>query len=273
MNMNETICRVPAFLPTDAIENAIKDAARIMLEADSHRMQIEDKAGPANFVTEYDVKVQRYLQERCAQLIPGCRFLAEEEGENENPLGDDYTFIIDPIDGTTNFMLGRRASCISVALFKDKRAVYAAVYDPYADRFYSAMPGKGAFCNKMPIHVSDRDPKRSLALIGTAPYYKETLGKAVADLLYDLLMHFGDIRRVGSAALDICSVACGEAEAFLEPILSPWDFAAGALILTEAGGIITDFHGEPLTFDRPHSLLCAGPTAYPLAKKLAQNRF
>ena len=259
-------------LPIKEIEAAMYDAAKIMLEADSRRLGVQTKSGSANFVTEYDVKVQRFLQERFSALIPDCRFLAEEEGENENPLGDDLTFIIDPIDGTTNFMLGRRASCISVALFKDKKAVYAAILDPYADRLYSAKVGCGAFCNGQPIHVSDRDPKLSLALIGTAPYYKDTLAKTVVDLIYDLLMHFGDIRRVGSAALDICSVACGEAEAFLEPVLSPWDFAAGALILTEAGGIITDFDGHPLTFDKPHSLLCASPTAYETARKIAENR-
>ena len=269
--MNDMQHTAPAVLPTTEIETIIKNAAKLMLEADSQRLTVQHKSGSANFVTEYDVKVQRYLQEQFLQLLPDCCFLAEEEGENENPLGDDYTFIIDPIDGTTNFMLGRRASCISVALFKDKKAVYAAVYDPYADRFYSAMPQKGAFCNGQPMHVSNREPKMSLALIGTAPYYKDTLARKVTDLIYDLLMHFGDIRRVGSAALDICSVACGEAEAYLEPILSPWDFAAGALILTEAGGIITDFSGEPLTFDKPHSLLCGTPTAYDTARRIAQN--
>ena len=93
------------------IEEVIRDAAKIMHEADSARqMQIERKSGTANFVTEYDVRVQRFLEERLSLLLPGCAFLAEEEGEGENPLLDGYTFIIDPIDGTTNFMLGRRAS-------------------------------------------------------------------------------------------------------------------------------------------------------------------
>lgn len=262
----------PACLPTQEIEVIIRDAAKLMLEADSARLNVQHKSGSANFVTEFDVKVQRFLQEHFSALLPGCCFLAEEEGESENPLSDDYTFIIDPIDGTTNFMLGRRASCISVALLKDKQTVYAAVYDPYADRYYSAMPEKGAFCNGQPIHVSNREPKMSLALIGTAPYYKDTLARTVTDLIYDLLMNFGDIRRVGSAALDICSVACGEAEAYLEPILSPWDYAAGALILTEAGGIITDFSGEPLTFDKPHSLLCGTPTAYDTARAIAKDK-
>ena len=262
----------PQCLPTQEIETIIKNAAKLMLEADNARLHVQHKAGSANFVTEYDVKVQRCLQEQFSALLPGCRFLAEEEGESENPLSDDYTFIIDPIDGTTNFMFGRRASCISVALLKDKKTVYGAVYDPYADRYYSAMPQKGAFCNGQPIHVLNREPAMSLALIGTAPYYKDTLARVVTDLIYDLLMHFADIRRVGSAALDICSVACGEAEAYLEPILSPWDYAAGALILTEAGGIITDFNGEPLSFDQPHSLLCGSPVGYQAAQRIAKGK-
>ena len=153
------------------IEETIRDAASIMREAESAReMNIERKCGTANFVTEYDVKVQRFLEERFSKILPGCSFLAEEEGEDKKPIGDGYTFIIDPIDGTMNFMLGRRASCISVGLLKNKAQIYGAVYDPYADKFYSAVRGEGAFCNGKPIHTADREPSTALASIGTAPY-------------------------------------------------------------------------------------------------------
>jgi len=254
-------------LPLADLEWIIREAAKLMLEADSARMHVEEKSGTANFVTEYDVRVQRTLQAAFSELLPGCGYLAEEEGESENAIGAGYTFIIDPIDGTTNFMLGRRASCISVALLEDSKTVYGAIYDPYADRFYMATAGGGAFCNGQPIHVSDREPLKGVAAIGTAPYYKETLSRPVTEIIYAMLQNFGDIRRVGSAALDLCDVACGVSVAYCEPILSPWDFAAGRLLVEEAGGIVTDMHGDPLPQDKPAGVLAASPKAYETLKK------
>lgn len=259
-------------LPDGSIEKIIREAAKIMLSADADRLQVKQKDGSANFVTEYDVKVQHFLQNEFSALIPGCAFLAEEEGESENPLSDAYTFIIDPIDGTTNFMLGRRASCISVALLKDQKPVYGAVYDPYSDRYYSAMPGKGAFCNEQPIHVSNRPAFAGVALLGSAPYQKERTGRAVAEIAYELLMQFADLRRIGSAALEICSVACGEAESYCEPILSPWDFAACSLILTEAGGRVTDFNGNPIRYDHPTPVLAATSTVYDTILSIVKDK-
>lgn len=245
-----------------SMEKIIREAAKIMLEADAHRLNVKQKAGTANFVTEYDVRVQRCLEAAFTELLPGCSFLAEEEGEGENPIGSGYTFVIDPIDGTTNFMLGRRASAISVGLFKDGAPLCAAVYDPYADRYFSAAAGKGAYCNHKPIHVSTREPAVAIISLGTAPYYSETMARPVAEITYGLLTTFGDIRRVGSAAMDLCEVACGELDGFVEPILSPWDFAAGMLIVAEAGGIVTDFKGCALTGDKPGSVLAASPNTY-----------
>ena len=259
-------------LPDGSIEQIIRDGARIMLEADGHRLHIKQKAGTANFVTEYDVKVQHYLEEQFKALMPECSFLAEEDGESDNPVGDGYTFVIDPIDGTTNFMLGRRASCVSVGLLKDKKPVYGAVYDPYANRYYSAMPGKGATCNHRTICVSDRAPAVGLASLGTSPYNRDTIAKTVIHIAYDLLMNFGDLRRTGSAALAICAVACGESDAYCEPILSPWDFAAGMLILTEAGGVATNFNGEALSFDGPTSVLATTPSSFDTLLKIVKGK-
>ena len=247
--------------PDESFERVMREGARIMLEADTHRLEIKQKDGVANFVTEYDVKVQRFLEDAFRALIPGCEFLAEEDGDSDHVIGDAYTFVIDPIDGTTNFMLGRRASCISVALLKNKKAVFGAVYDPYADRYYSAMPHLGAYCNHRPIRVSERAPAAGVASLGTSPYQRDVTARPVSEIAYELLMRFGDIRRIGSAALEICAVACGELDAYCEPILSPWDFAAGQLILTEAGGVSCDFSGNPLTFASPTSVVATTPTA------------
>ena len=259
-------------LPDGSIEKIIHDGAKLMMEAEGHRLKIKQKAGTANFVTEYDVKVQHFLEKAFSDLVPGCAFLAEEEGESENPLGDAYTFVIDPIDGTTNFMLGRRASCISVALLKNKEVVYGGILDPYNNRYYSAARGKGAYCNRRPISVSDRAPSVGIAGLGTSPYNRDTMGRPVAEIAYELLMHFGDLRRIGSAALEICAVACGESDAYCEPILSPWDFAAGALILTEAGGVACDFNGKSLSFAAPTSVLATTPTAKAAALEALKNK-
>ena len=248
-------------LPDGSFEKIMREGAKIMLEADSHRLHIKQKSGTANFVTEFDVKVQRFLECELKKLLPECEFLAEEEGESDNPVGDGYTFVIDPIDGTTNFMLGRRASSISVALLKNKKVVFGAILDPYANRYYSAMPGKGAYCNHRPIAVSDREPSVGVASLGTSPYNRDTMARPVTEIAYGLLMSFGDIRRIGSAALELCAVACGELDCYCEPILSPWDFAAGMLILEEAGGVARDFNGSPLTFDGPTSVRATTPSS------------
>ena len=258
-------------LPDGTIEQIIKDASRIILGADYNRLKIKDKAGNANFVTEYDVKTQRFLMESFKALMPDCEFLAEEDDGDSNSVGDGYTFVIDPIDGTTNFMLDRRASCISVGLLKNKKPVYGAIFDPYTNRFFSAYVGKGAYCNHRPICVSDRTPSVGIASVGTAPYYRDTMATAVTKSFYNLLMSFGDLRRVGSAALSICEVACGESDAFCEPLLSPWDFTAGALLVTEAGGIISDYNGDPIGFEAPCGVLASTPTSYKTALEAIKN--
>ena len=249
-------------LPDGTIEQIIKDGAQIILGADCHRLKIKEKAGSANFVTEFDVKTQHFLMDSFKALMPECAFLAEEDNEEKNTVGDGYTFVIDPIDGTTNFMLGRRASCISVGLLKNKKPVYGAIYDPYSNRFFSAHVGKGAYCNHRPICVSDRAPAVGIASVGTSPYYRDTLADSVTKTFYNLLMKFGDLRRVGSAALSICEVACGESDAFCEPRLSPWDFTAGVLLVTEAGGIASDFGGNELSFGASTDVLVSTPTSY-----------
>ncbi len=258
---------------TQKIENIIRKASLIMLSAEEYRnMHIEEKSGSANFVTEYDVKVQRFLERKLKEIIPDCSFLCEEEGEDENPLGDSYTFIIDPIDGTTNFMLGRRASCISVALSKDKEPIYGAVYDPYHDLYYSAIKGAGAFCNKKPIRPSERIPRHAIASIGTAPYNRDTMARPVTEIVYGLLNNFADIRRIGSAALEICAVACGELDVYCEPVLSPWDFAAAALIAKEAGAIISQFNGAELNYGKKCSVVCANKSTYDTVMKVIEDK-
>ena len=259
-------------IPEAQIEALIRNAGRIMRRVpDEVRNNPESKEGSSNFVTAYDVKVQEFLKKGLAELFPDATFFAEEDGESRRSLGAGYTFIIDPIDGTTNFMCGYNTSAVSVGLLLDGEPIFGAIYDPYRDEFFSAVKGQGAFCNGRPIRVSDRPVARGIVGIGAAPYRKDTLADTMLSMTGELFAAFADFRRSGSAALDICHVACGRLDAFCEPVLSPWDFAAGTVILREAGGVSTDFAGNPLTLSAPSSCVFGSRAAHGTALDICRK--
>ncbi len=248
------------------LESIIRAAGDLMRHVpDEVREHPIEKAGTANFVTEYDVAVQEQLKYALAPLFPDAVFFAEEDGESRAVLGGGDTFIIDPIDGTTNFMCGYNTSAISVGLLWDGMPVFGAVYDPYRDEYFMATAGGGAVCNGKPIHVSQRPLSRAIVSIGSAPYQKSFLMPTTMAMTADLFAAFADFRRSGSAALDICHLAAGRTDAYCEPILAPWDFAAGSLILAEAGGVATNFRGEPLIQGRPNACVFGSLTGHPVA--------
>lgn len=213
-----------------SIEEITRRAARIMLEAENS--PVHEKEGHYNFVTDADVQVQRTLIAELGALLPEACFFAEEQ-ENQR-LTDRDTFVIDPIDGTLNFMRGRRASAISIALLRGREPVLGLVYDPYHDEMFTALKGRGARLNGDPIHASEMPFERAMVAFGTSPYNSE-LAQRTLEIAREFLLNAGDLRRVGSAALDLCSVACGRSDVYYELQLSPWDFAAGSLIALEAG--------------------------------------
>lgn len=194
---------------------------------------IHTKEGHFNFVTDRDVQVQEMLRKGLLSLLPDASFFAEEQ-ENQ-ALSDSPTWIVDPIDGTVNFTRGRSFSAISIALTIDKTPHVALVYDPYSDEMFTALAGQGAWLNGQPIRVSDIPFERALVTFGTSPYNPE-LSKVSLKAALSMLNQAGDLRRTGSAALDLAWTACGRTDFFFEMHLSPWDFAAGALLVTEAGG-------------------------------------
>ena len=258
-------------VPATQIEAIIRAAGDMMRKVpDSVRNSPECKEGSANFVTAYDVKVQEFLKRRLGNLFPEVHFFAEEDGESRQTLGEGYTFIIDPIDGTTNFMCGYKTSAVSVALLRHGEPIFGGIYDPYRDEYFSAVKGQGATCNGRPIHVSERPVTRGIVAIGAAPYRKDTLGETMLAMTGKLFAAFADFRRSGSAALDICHVACGRVDAFCEPVLSPWDFAAGSLILAEAGGISSNFAGSPLELSAPSSCVFGSAAAHGVALEICR---
>ncbi|MCI8438742.1 MAG: inositol monophosphatase [Oscillospiraceae bacterium] len=232
----------------EQIAAIVKEAGEIVLSAHDIAAHTHEKSSAADLVTEYDLAVENFLKEKLPPLVPGAIFYGEEEQENADP-ATGWAFIVDPIDGTTNFVRGLRQSAVSVALAKDGVIEYGVVLDPYKAELFSARRGGGAFLNGSLIHVSDRPLSQGVFGMGTAIYRREYLAPTMR-LTEQLFRRSCDFRRMGAAALDLCNVACGRTELFFEYSLCPWDYAAGSLLVTEAGGVISTLDGQPLAFDR-----------------------
>ncbi len=225
----------------------------MILNADRAKMAIDIKSGVTDLVTEYDKKIQEQLQYGLKEILPEAKFIGEE-GSNDELTDEGYAFVVDPIDGTTNFIKDYHMSAISVALLKGKEVVAGVVYNPYLDEVFYAIKGQGAFCNGEKISVSSQPMSKALVLFGTSPYDKKLFPKTI-EVLSEYFNQALDIRRSGSAALDLCTVACGRAELYFELQVSPWDFAAGKLLVEEAGGVVTTIDGKPLSFDGKTTIL------------------
>lgn len=241
---------------TDAIVETVLECGEIMLEATQIESGIEVKEGKANIVTVYDKKVQEELKIRLKKILPEAHFVGEEDEVHE-AIDKGYAFIVDPIDGTTNFMKGYQASAISVGLILNGEPYIGVVYNPYRKEVFCAKTGEGAYKNGERIYSSEHSLEEGIVLIGTAPYYRE-----LADVSFEMARYFFDfamdIRRSGSAAIDLCDVACGRAELFFEYKLCPWDYAAGGLIVTEAGGSVWTFGGEKPAYDNKSTYIACG---------------
>ncbi len=250
----------------DAVTAAARRAGEMMLkpfDAAVHR-----KEGHFNIVTETDVAVQVLLRKELKRIDPAARFFAEEQ--QNDPLTAEPTFVVDPIDGTLNYYRRRNCSAVSIALLKDKRPVLGVVYDPYADEMFTAEYGRGAYLNGQPIHVSSVPPEDAVVSIGTSPY-DPALAKRTMAAATRFLLAAGDLRRSGSAALDLCHTACGRSDIFYELKLQPWDVAAGSLILTEAGGIFRSLGRSAPCYDGPCGILACTPECEELAVKVMKE--
>ena len=244
----------------NAIAQAVRAAGQIILNAHNIESAVSAKEGNGNFVTTYDVKVQQFLQKRLLDLLPTAHFVGEEEETHDDAL-HGLAYIVDPIDCTANFIRDMTHSAISVALAKDGELILSVVYNPYRDELFSAEKGKGAFLNGRPIHVSDRPLEAGVFCFGTSPY-ELSLRKRTFTIAARLMDRMQDLRRFGSAALDLADIACGRVELGFECILQPWDYAGGALLITEAGGRISQLDGSPITLDRPCSILSGNALAH-----------
>ncbi len=220
---------------------AARAAGRLLMD---HFGTIEqndvDRKGAADFVTFVDKSSERLIIERLSSAFPGHSFYAEESSRSA---AGGWRWIIDPLDGTTNYIHGVPVFSIALALEHEGEILLGLVFDPVHDELFSAEKGDGARCNGEPIRVSlIRVPSLALLATGFPFKQKHNLGKFLASF-EELFLQVSGIRRMGSAALDLCHVACGRYEGFWELGLAPWDVAAASLIVTEAGGRISDFRG------------------------------
>lgn len=201
--------------------------------------------GKANLVTKADIAVQKAVLDILRKNFPEHNLLAEENGVKEN--GSSFTWVLDPIDGTTNFAHGFPQCSTSLALFYKNEPVLGGVYNPITDEMFLARKGKGATLNGKKIHVSKVQKLENSLLVTGFPYDRfERMEKLIARFSV-LLNSCHDVRRLGSAALDLCWLAAGRLDGYWEDGLNPWDVAAGVLILQEAGGKVSDFTGKKYT--------------------------
>ena len=218
--------------------------------------QISNKEGINNLVTEADHAAEKAIITVIQNKYPDHFILSEEVGEIKT--SSDYKWIIDPIDGTVNFANGIPICCVSIALEHNGSMILGAVYNPLMNEFFYAEKGSGAFLNDKRIQVSDKSEVIKSCLVTGFPYTYLDEANGPLQVFEKLIRRGIPVRRLGSAAIDLCWVACGRFDGFYEHKLAPWDSAAGFLMVEEAGGTVTDFKGDYYSPYQPHILATNG---------------
>lgn len=252
----------------DLLELAVRaadDAAAVIREAAPRVRQIDWRSkGPADFVSEVDLAAEARILALFHRELPEATVLAEETAPDvaRARLSTGLAVVIDPLDGTTNFLHGYPEYAVSIAILRDGEPVAAVVLDVPGDERFTAIAGGGCHLNGVPCRISDiTDPK--LALVGTGFPFRDPADIAPYQAQMSRVMAgVAGVRRPGAASIDLASVAAGRFDAFWETMLAPWDFAAGMLLVREAGGLATDLHGVHLTAFAPSGVLAGNPAMH-----------
>lgn len=246
------------------ILNVATEAARlageyILQQAQNlERLKVEKK-GRNDYVSQVDFTAEKIIIETIRKYYPDHNLRAEETGIHKTP--SRFEWIIDPLDGTTNFLHGFPHYAVSIAVVEKGKLMHAAIYDPCRDEMFSASKGKGARLNNFRIRVSEQKTLNDALLATGIPYTQFDFMEDYLQSFRSFMTQTAGLRRAGSAALDLAYVACGRVEGYWEFNLKPWDIAAGALIVKEAGGLVTDFKGGE-NFLETGNILTANPKLY-----------
>lgn len=225
----------------DRIIQILREAKSTFFSGQEHRHDQLDLKGLNQLVTDVDVATERFLVDKLSELLPGSSFIAEENTGTQSDA--EYQWIIDPIDGTTNFVHQIPVYSISVALQQNGKTIAGFVYELNRDEMFHAN-ASGAWVNEKPISVTTTEVMSDTLVATGFPYYTFEHVPNYLEVLAYCMKNTRGIRRLGSAAVDLAYVACGRFDGFFEIGLSPWDVAAGAYIVQQAGGKVTDFKGE-----------------------------
>ncbi len=236
---------------------AAKQAGRIHKKYFEGETQTREKSSSFDLITVADLEAEKAVVKTIKKSFPTHNILAEEGSYQKTK--SSYCWIIDPLDGTNNFSFGIPIFCVSIALAKNNQIVLGVIYDPMREELFFAEKGKGAYLNGKPIRVADAASLDKSLLI-TGFYYDR--GQNMLNNLEAIKVFFQEkiigLRRLGAAALDLCYIACGRATGFWEFNLSPWDFAAGKLLIEEAGGKISGRKGEELGLENSYVIASNG---------------
>jgi myo-inositol-1(or 4)-monophosphatase len=221
---------------------AAREAGQLLLDRFRTDFTVSHK-GIVNLVTEVDLAAEELIVSRIRKTFPSHTILAEEG--HSKVRGEGITWVVDPLDGTTNYAHGYPVFSVSIGLEIEGEIKWGAVFDPTRNELFSAFKGRGATCNGMPIRISNASTLTASLLATGFPYDIQTDARNNLDNFCAFAVRVQGIRRAGSAAIDLCYVAAGRFDGFWEFKLNPWDIAAGSLIVREAGGIVTNFSGQP----------------------------
>lgn len=250
---------------------AAREAGALLLANVGRRFEVSHK-GPIDLVTEVDLASEALITNLISTHYPRHAVLAEEEGASGAGAGAEYRWLVDPLDGTTNYAHGYPCFCVSIAVERNGEVIVGVVYDPTRDELFVAERGSGATLNNRRIGVSGTAPLASSLLVTGFPYSISEEKFTNLDHFHDFCLYGQAVRRDGSAALDLCYVASGRFDGFWELALKPWDTAAGALIVAEAGGQVTKFDGSPFDIQTPECLASNGRIHDEMIAVLARRR-
>lgn len=253
----------------NVMEAAARKASRGLIRdfGEVEHLQVSKK-GPSDFVSAADLRVEKLLREELAKARPGWALVTEEHG-GRLPVDKEDAWIVDPIDGTTNFLHGIPHFCLTIAHWRKGEIVAGIVYQPIGDELFWAEKGMGAYHNRRRLRVSARQNLGDAVIATGLPFRGKEKHPRYMDTLAAVVPQVAGVRRFGAAALDLAWVAAGRFDGFWEYSLSPWDIAAGILLIREAGGAVTDMDGGDEMLTKGDVLAANGALHNPLARLIA----